>query len=386
MRTLRRYFYREILASVGFVALAFLGLFYFIDVVAESSSAGRGGYTVGHAALYALLMVPSHLYELAPIAVLIGGIYALARMAQSSEFTILRTAGLGPRRALKLLAGMGLGLAVLTFVVGDVVAPWATQNALMLQARFKGGPNAGQMGIWLKDRQKTPSGEHRFSVNVQRLEADGSLTDIRLYEFNENGMPLRSVRAREARIEAGNAWRLTDVEVIEWPQPDAQAAKASGALADEGTGGPQQAGLRRERLAQWTWPSSQLSPAVVAASTRPHSLTTMDLARYVRHLSANAQAAQEYEIQFWKRALYPLACVVMMGLALPFAYLHARAGSMSWKVFGGIMLGISYVLLSNVSAHLGLLRNWTPWVAAASPSLIYLLLSLGAFAWLVRYR
>jgi lipopolysaccharide export system permease protein len=322
-------------------------------------------------------MVPSHLYELAPIAVLIGSIYALARMAQSSEFTILRTAGLGPRRALKLLAGLGLGLAALTYVVGDWVAPWSTQNALMLQARFKGGPNAGQMGIWLKDRQKTPSGEHRFSVNVQRLEADGSLSDVRLYEFDERGMPLRSVRAQRAHIEAGNAWRLSDVEMVEWPRR--QAAQNQAAAATPGS-------LHRQRLAQWVWPSSQLSPAVVAASTRPHSLTTLDLARYVRHLSANAQAAQEYEIQFWKRALYPLACLVMMGLALPFAYLHARAGSMSWKVFGGIMLGISYVLLSNVSAHLGLLRNWTPWVAAASPSLIYLLLSLGAFAWLVRYR
>ena len=76
----------------------------------------------------------------------------------------------------------------------------------------------------------------------------------------------------------------------------------------------------------------------------------------------------------------------MMALALPFAYLHARAGGISLKVFGGIMLGISFVLLSNLSGHIGMLRGWTPWVAAASPSLLYLGLSLAAFAWLVRYR
>ena len=56
------------------------------------------------------------------------------------------------------------------------------------------------------------------------------------------------------------------------------------------------------------------------------------------------------------------------------------------KVFGGILLGISFVLLNNVSTHLGLLRNWTPWLAAAAPSALYLLLSLAAFSWLVRFR
>ncbi len=56
------------------------------------------------------LELPGHLYELLPIAVLIGTIYSLARLAQSSEFTILRTGGLGPWRALRLLTVLGAGL------------------------------------------------------------------------------------------------------------------------------------------------------------------------------------------------------------------------------------------------------------------------------------
>ena len=115
-------------------------------------------------------------------------------------------------------------------------------------------------------------------------------------------------------------------------------------------------------------------------------MSTVDLWRYAQHLTGQEQAAQRHAIQFWKKALYPLACLVMVGLALPFAYLHARGGGVSFKVFGGIMLGISFVLLNNISSHLGLLQNWTPWVAAAMPSVVYLLLSLAAFSWLVRYR
>jgi lipopolysaccharide export system permease protein len=76
----------------------------------------------------------------------------------------------------------------------------------------------------------------------------------------------------------------------------------------------------------------------------------------------------------------------MVALALPFAYLHSRSGGISLKIFGGIMLGISFVLLNNLAGHLGLLRQWTPWITAAVPSSLYLLLSLAAFAWLVRFR
>jgi lipopolysaccharide export system permease protein len=76
----------------------------------------------------------------------------------------------------------------------------------------------------------------------------------------------------------------------------------------------------------------------------------------------------------------------MVALALPFAYLSARAGGVSLKVFGGIMLGISFVLLNNVAGHIGALSDLTPWAVSAAPGLLYLLLSLAAFAWLVRYR
>ena len=115
-------------------------------------------------------------------------------------------------------------------------------------------------------------------------------------------------------------------------------------------------------------------------------MSTLDLWRYSQHLEHQEQTSQRYELQFWRRAFYPLACIVMVALALPFAYLHARAGGISLRVFGGIMLGISFVLLNNVVGHLGLLRDWTPWIASALPSLLYLLMSLAAFTWLVRYR
>ena len=116
MQTVRRLLFGDILWAVAFVALAFLSLFFFIDFVDELRSVGINGYTTFHALAACVLEIPGHVYELMPIAVLIGTIYALSRMAQSSEFTILRTGGLGPGRALMMLTQLGIVFAALAWI------------------------------------------------------------------------------------------------------------------------------------------------------------------------------------------------------------------------------------------------------------------------------
>jgi lipopolysaccharide export system permease protein len=370
MRTVRRLLYRDVVWSVVFVAVAFLSLFFFIDFLEELENVGKRGFTVGHAVLSALLELPGRFYELFPIAVLIGTIYAMARLAQSSEFTILRTGGLSPGRALRLLLSLGVLMGVLTFGVGEYVAPLGEQQSAALKAKFRSSPSLGRTGAWLKERRGTGPGERSISINVQATGSDGLMSGIRIFEHDAAGVLLRRLQAATgtAGRRADTAvWHLVDVQVTEWPQGD-------------------QGLLTTRQLASYDWPTT-LEDNVVAAALSPiRSMSTIDLWRYSRHLELQEQTAQRYELQFWRRAFYPFACIVMVALALPFAYLHARAGGISLKVFGGIMLGISFVLLNNVVGHLGLLRDWTPWVASALPSLLYLLMSLAAFGWLVRYR
>jgi lipopolysaccharide export LptBFGC system permease protein LptF len=92
----------------------------------------------------------------------------------------------------------------------------------------------------------------------------------------------------------------------------------------------------------------------------------VDLFQYIRHLGQR-QSAQRYEIEFWRKVFYPLSCLVMVVLALPFAYLHFRSGSIAGYVFGGVMAGISFFLLNNVFGYIGNLQNWSPWLTAAAP-------------------
>jgi lipopolysaccharide export system permease protein len=369
MRTVRKLLYLDVLWSVFFVALAFLSLFFFIDFLDELASVGKNGYTLGRAALAAGLGIPGRFYELCPIAVLIGTIYAMARLAQSSEFTILRTGGLGPDRALKLLLVLGLLMAFITFVAGEYVAPWSEQQAVSVRSKSRGGANPSRSGAWLKERRSTPQGERSFAIHVDRS-VGGTMQGIQIYEHDADGRLIRLIQAESGMADdsSGRAvWHLKQVETTLWPM--------------EGD-----APLKVDKQDALDW-ATTLDNGLVGAAVSPiGSMSTVDLWRYSRHLSDQAQTSQRYELQFWKRAFYPFACIVMVALALPFAYLHARAGGISLKVFGGIMLGISFVLLNNLASHVGLLKNWTPWLVAATPSLIYLALSMAAFGWLVRFR
>ncbi len=368
MRTVRRLFYADITSAVAFVAVAFLALFFFIDFVDELGSIGQRGYTALHAAIYSLLLAPGHFYELMPIAVLIGSIYALARLAQSSQYTILRTGGLGPGRALWLLTSLALVFGFVTFVCGDYLAPITERVASTLRAGFSGSLKLERSGAWIKEHAATPAGERSYSINVGSAEGGSTLRSVRIFEFDADGRLLTRTAAADASVAKNGVWTLRDVVVTRWVESGTDST------------------VKQESLATLDWPST-LSPDVVAAAVLPvTTMSTLDLWRYIGHLSENEQASELQKIQFWKRALYPFACVVMVGLALPFAYVNARSGGMSLKVFVGIMLGVSFVLLNNVFRHLGMLGNWTPWIVAAAPGALYLALSLAAFSWLVRYR
>ena len=367
MSTIRRFIYLEIASAVLFVTLGFLALFFFFDLVDELRWVGRSGgsYQASHAMLFVALVIPSHLYELLPITVLIGTIYVMARLAQSSEFTILRTSGLGPGKALGMLLTLGAAFVLITFAIGDYVAPWTDRAAQLVKARSLGQITTGSTGAWLKERQ----GEHSYAVNVRAIGADGQMDNVRIFEFDGASRLTEQIHASSAQFGADNTWTLQQVR-----------------RSNFHTYATDEPRVEHQQLPMLRWPTSITSDMVAAAVLKPDRMATIDLFQYIRHLEANGQAAQRYEIEFWRKVFYPLSCLVMVVLALPFAYLHFRSGSITTYVFGGVMAGISFFLLNNVFGYAGNLQNWSPWLTAAAPGMIYSLLSLGAFGWLVLKR
>jgi len=371
MRTLRRLIYGEVLGATGFVLVAFLALFSFFNLVDELASVGKVSVVDSHlvyglwqAVLYVLLLVPNLTYELLPIALLIGSVFVLVRLAQASEYTILRTSGLGPGRALKTLLTLGLVFVVLTFAIGDYLAPVANRTGQLLKARYEGRVSIGQTGAWLKETQ----GERHYSVNVAAMDASGELHDIRIFEFSSDGTVTSTTRAETGHVDGDNAWHLQQVQRRDFGK--AQHAQP----------------VEQQDLPNWDWPTNLSAEMVSVALLNPERMRTLDLFRYSRHLKENGQTAQRYEIEFWRKVFYPLSCLVMVVLALPFAYLHFRSGGVTGYVFIGVMLGISFFLLNIMFGYIGNLRAWQPWLAAAAPSIVYSAGSLGAFGWLVLRR
>jgi lipopolysaccharide export system permease protein len=306
-----------------------------------------------------------------PIAVLIGTIFVMARLAQSSEFTILRTSGLGPVKALRVLSGLGLAFVALTFIVGDYLSPFCDRQAQLLRSKYLGQITVGQTGAWLNEKQPT---SHQ-AVNVGAITPEGNLKDIKVYEFSIQGKLLSLTQAKSGEfVKESDAWLLQNVHRDEFNN-EAQTQRSSSDL--------NLTPVKRLDMTTMLWPTTIKPEMVAVALLKPERMSAIDLFQYIRHLQSNAQTAQRYEIEFWKKVFYPISCLVMVVLALPFGYLHFRSGNIATMVFAGVMIGISFFLMNNVFGYIGNLNQWTPWLTAAAPGLIYSLVSLTAFGWLV---
>ena len=126
MKTIRRLIYREVLISIAFVALGFLGLFFFFDLVDELQAVGKSGpngYTLSFALLYVTLLIPSHLYELLPIFVLIGTIFVMARFRPKLGVHHFANQRAGPLAGTAHTVGPGPGFCGADFCLWRLPGP-----------------------------------------------------------------------------------------------------------------------------------------------------------------------------------------------------------------------------------------------------------------------
>ena len=356
MDTLRTYLAREIYAATLFVFAAFLSLFAFFDLINELTDLGKGQYRLQHVLAFVTLSVPSHVYELFPVAVLIGTLYAVSHLAANSEFIVMRGSGLAPWRATATLFRIGIVFVVATLVFGELIAPVSERAAKQLKLSLTSAIIAQDFhtGLWVRD-------DRRF-VNVREVQPDTSLAGIRVFEFDDQ-YRLRSIRiAQSGRFVGKGTWRLQDVTQTAFTGSSSSV----------------------QRFAEMDWPSVLTPDILSVLFVLPERMSTLNLYQYMRHLSENRQKTERYEIALWKKLVYPFASLVMMALALPFAYVHVRAGGVGVKVFSGIMLGIVFHMLNSLFSHLGLLGNWPPFFSAVLPSAFFLVAAGLTMLWVER--
>ena len=353
MKIIRRYLSAEITTSTLLVFAALLMLLALFDLIHELGEIGKGSYRLPHIFAYVLLSVPGHIYELFPIAALIGTLFALAQLVANSEYTVMRVSGVSiPRMALTLVE-VGLLFSVLTFVIGEFIAPPAEQFAQQLRAKAITGVIAQEFrsGLWVKD--------DRSFVNVAQVLPESVLQGVKIYEFDPDHRLRRISLAQRAEYRQGNTWRLHEVVQTNFENDN----------------------MTVDRIAEADW-HSVLEPGLLSVLMLvPEQMSAWALYSFVQHLRENNQQTSRHEIAFWNKLIYPFAVLVMMVLALPFAYYQQRSGGVGGKVFAGIMLGIGFWMLGRLFTYLGLLRDWPPFWSAILPTLMFLSLAMVMMWW-----
>lgn len=371
-----RYLAKQIYLAFIFILFALMSLFIFFDFIAEMGDLG-GSYTVLWAFLTVLLRVPSRLVEIIPIAGLIGGIYVMASMAAQSEYTILRVAGLDTGKALATLMKIAFPIALLILLMSEVVGPFT--EGLSKNVRLA-AMNQGKevlefrSGAWIKDKLRGNDGKGAIQdgiryINVGSLEKNEMIKGFRMYEFDANHRLLITRTAETVQFIGNGQWQLnkvTETRFSELINSDRLEPSFSTQIK------------KSDQLEIETEVSPQLLGALLI---KPDRLSIIDLFSYINHLKENKQDYQRYAISFWKKVIYPFTILVMLALALPFAYLQTRSGGIGYKVFGGIMLGISFQLFNSLFSHAGLLGEWPALLSASIPALLYFILAIFGIRW-----
>ncbi|QWE00989.1 LPS export ABC transporter permease LptG [Polynucleobacter sp. JS-Mosq-20-D10] len=373
-----RYLARQIYAAFGFILFALVTLFLFFDILSELGSV-RGQYTLPLALLHVLLKAPSRISEIIPIAGLIGSIYVFAMLASQSEFTILRIAGLDMRRGLTTLAKISLPLIIVTLMMSEWLGPYTENLSDQIRMKALGSSYSSQFktGVWVKDRLRDEDGGGPIRpgvryVNVGKIEQDNEIKNIRMYEFDDAYRLLSIRNAASGRFDQTGTWILDDVTETRFKESK-QADPLNPVYSAQ----------------TFVHPiislSSEVTPQILSVLlVSPEKMSILSLGRFISHLRDNKQDAQRHSIAFWKKVIYPFTIFVMLALALPFAYLKVRAGSVGIKVFGGIMLGMSFQLFNSLFSNVGLLGSWPTLLTALTPPLLYFILAMVGLRWVSR--
>lgn len=370
-----RYLARQIYSAFGFILFALVALFLFFDILSELGSV-KGQYTLPLALLHVLLKAPSRISEIIPIAGLIGSIYVFAMLASQSEFTILRIAGLDIRRGLMTLAKISFPLIIFTLMMSEWLGPYTDSLSDRIRMKALGSSYNSQFktGVWVKDRLRDADGSGPVRpgvryVNVGKIGQDNEIQNIWMYEFDDAYRLLSIRSAVSGRFDEAGTWILDDVTETRFKETK-QADPLNPVYSAQ----------------TFTHPivslNSEVTPEILSVLlVSPEKMSIFSLGSFISHLTDNKQDAQRHSIAFWKKVIYPFTIFVMLALALPFAYLKVRAGSVGIKVFGGIMLGMSFQLLNSLFSNIGLLGAWPALITALTPPMLYFILAIVALRW-----
>ncbi|OGT21647.1 MAG: LPS export ABC transporter permease LptG [Gammaproteobacteria bacterium RBG_16_57_12] len=347
MKILYRYIADTVIINTLIVLLVLLGLFAFFTFFDQMKDVGMGSYTTDKVMIYVAAQLPGLLYQLMPIAAMLGSIIGLGMLANNNELTVMRATGISVAKITWSLMRVGLFLVAIAMTMGEAVAPLAEQYAQRLRADALSENIAfqGDGGMWARDNV-------RF-INIRKIGKDGQLGNVYIYEMGDDGRLRELIHARQAMYQNGK-WLLKDVQKTQIA-PEQLSGSYSGELI---------------------WESS-LSPELLGiVQIDPESMTLWGLKQYIDYLRSNGLRSEHYRLVFWNKLMIPVITMVMIFLAIPFVFGSTRSVAMGQRILVGVLLGIGFHMMNRTLGAVGLAYDLSPLLSATGPALAFLLLAI----------
>lgn len=353
MTTLFRYLAREIFVATMLLLAALLALFALFDLIRELGDLGKGTYSLATALAYVTLSQPAHVVVIFPLAALMGTLFAISRLSTQSELAVMRSSGLSLTRLSLFAVVIGLAFSAITYAFGEFVAPLAEETAKRLRVSATSAVAGREFhtGYWVRDG--------RAFVNIETVTPESELLNMRIFDFDDGYRLLSISVVKSATYDLSQHWLLTGVEKTSFEGQNA----------------------RVEKLPTAKW-NSLLTPDVLSAlRVKPDQMSINKLSTYIDHLRDNKRNSTRYELAYWDKVFQPVAVIIMMLLAIPFAIQSNRAGGVGARLLAGVMIGLGFYFLSRLSSHLTALNEWPPFMAAAGPLVLFLVVAIVLIGW-----
>jgi lipopolysaccharide export system permease protein len=352
MRILTRYVTKQVAAAIALVLAVLLGLELVIGVIDQGDDIG-GRYTIGAAAYYTVMTLPSHLAQFLPFAVLIGCLAGLGSLASTSELTVIRAAGVSVARILWMALQPALVATLLGAAVAEYVAPKTEQIAQSYRALLQQEKDISisEYGLWHREGDNF--------VHFNAVQPDGVLFGVTIFTLDAERHMRAAMFAERATYQLDH-WLLENVRETRF-------------------GGGQLQNVN-EPSRRW---ETQLSPELLNILVLdPADLSISGLWKYVDFLDEQGSDSGAYELALWKKLLAPLAIVSLVLVAASIIFGPLRQSSMGSRIFAGLLIGIVFRFSQDMLGPASLVFGFPPVLASVIPISV----SLAVGIYLLRRR
>ena len=298
-----------------------------------------------------LLRLPAFSEILLSFAVMVGSIGALLSLSRRSELTVMRAGGMSVWQFLRPGVTVALLLGIFAVTVYNPLAASARSESERLVAEVF-GKEAGLMvasgsGSWL--RQDGADGQ---SVMAARASSNQGLllTGVTVIQFDTKGQFVERVDADKATL-GDSVWEL-------------QRALVS------------RPGREAERFETYTVSTYLTRERVGDALGSEIAVSVWQLPDLIELAEKTGLSAGRYKMQYALLLSRPMLLIAMVILAATVSLRSFRSGGIQTMVLVGMVGGIGFFLLTEVSRQIGMAGLISPAMAVWAPIGLALVISL----------